>query len=389
MTHAQGTRWAFRPRNPRPYGLCFLTGDGYNVSDESRRLFRQVPRSVWASRCRIGARRGLRGCACHQQGSEFVLRSRRPQRHDHQRHVPPAVSRVSPHLIYRPRDFTPALLGAAIAIFVPGCRESSGRRSAAEVNFWVGNLPYTSDPLAGNEIAHGILSGAVHVGLVSDARKGAIQGRLAKSWTASPDMTTWTFHLRSDLTFDNGDPITSETLRLSWERAFTRLSKGGSRGGVFGRLVSPPPVSQSTKLPGVSFQPSSVTLSFKEPYPTLLNELSEPHYSVVHPSCIPAGSDEWTCQANPVTSGAYRIVEHSDQRVDLALRTDFPREFLHPKPLARIAFKSASADRNSASMIFGLSADRLQGNGLHFHGGALSGIVFGRCQSWSLRSTLR
>lgn len=273
------------------------------------------------------------------------------------------------------------------AALFPGCRDSSRRHSPPVVSFWIGNLPYTSDPLAGNEIAHGILSGAVHIGLVSDARKGAIQGRLAESWTASPDMRTWTFYLRSDLKFDNGDPITPEILRLSWERAFRRLSGGGSRGGVFWRLASPPRASHGTKLPGVSFQTASVTMSFKEPYPTLLGELSEPLYSVVHPSCISADPDDWSCRANPVTSGAYRIIAHSDQRIELALRTDFPKEFLHPRPLARVAFTSAEADRDSASMVFGLSADRLEGSGLRFQGGAVSGVVFGRCQSWSLTGT--
>lgn len=279
------------------------------------------------------------------------------------------------------------MLGGLYAVVLPGCKDPIDRGLPPEITFWIGNLPHTSDPLAANEIAHGILAGAVHLGLVSNAHKGAIQGRLAESWTASPDMSTWTFHLRTNLKFDNGDPITSETLRLSWERAYKRLDGGGAKSGVFSHLRPDPEGHRGTGVPGVHFQRTSVTLSFKKPYPTLLNDLSEPHFSVVHPKCISRISGDWSCNTDSVTSGAYRIVAFSPQKIELALRPDFPGEFRHPRPLEKIVLKSADEDRHSASLVFGLSADGLEANGLQFHGGALSGIVFGRCQSWSLKGT--
>jgi oligopeptide transport system substrate-binding protein len=44
---------------------------------------------------------------------------------------------------------------------------------------------------------------------------------VAESWDISPDGMTYTFHLRQDATWSNGDFLTAEDFRWSWERALT------------------------------------------------------------------------------------------------------------------------------------------------------------------------
>ncbi len=41
----------------------------------------------------------------------------------------------------------------------------------------------------------------------------------ASHWSMSPDGLTYTFHLRPDARFTNGDPVTSEDFRFAWRRA--------------------------------------------------------------------------------------------------------------------------------------------------------------------------
>jgi len=43
---------------------------------------------------------------------------------------------------------------------------------------------------------------------------------LAESWDVSDDETAWTFHLRENAVFHNGDPVTCEDVRWSWLRRF-------------------------------------------------------------------------------------------------------------------------------------------------------------------------
>ena len=48
---------------------------------------------------------------------------------------------------------------------------------------------------------------------------------LATKWEASPDAKTWTFHLVKNAKFHNGDPVTAEAVRFSFERTL-KLKKG-------------------------------------------------------------------------------------------------------------------------------------------------------------------
>ncbi|MBS3740192.1 hypothetical protein KGY47_02330 [Candidatus Bipolaricaulota bacterium] len=53
---------------------------------------------------------------------------------------------------------------------------------------------------------------------------------LAKDWEVGPKAMVYTFHLREDATFTNGDPVTAEDVKWSFERA---CKLNGPEGGVF------------------------------------------------------------------------------------------------------------------------------------------------------------
>src|SRR5690606_4746285 len=44
---------------------------------------------------------------------------------------------------------------------------------------------------------------------------------VAERWDISEDGRTYTFHLRPDARWHNGDPVTAEDFRWSWQRAIT------------------------------------------------------------------------------------------------------------------------------------------------------------------------
>jgi len=48
-----------------------------------------------------------------------------------------------------------------------------------------------------------------------------IEPAVAQSWEVSDDGLTYTFHLRDNARWSNGDPLTAEDFRWSWERALT------------------------------------------------------------------------------------------------------------------------------------------------------------------------
>ena len=51
-----------------------------------------------------------------------------------------------------------------------------------------------------------------------DWEKGEIVPLACESWEVNDDATEFTFHLRQDATFHNGDPVTSKDFKYAWER---------------------------------------------------------------------------------------------------------------------------------------------------------------------------
>lgn len=67
----------------------------------------------------------------------------------------------------------------------------------------------------------GALMKNVYEGLVQIDSQGAVQPLLATSWDRSPDGKEYTFHLREDVKFSNGDDFTADTAKFSIDRVKT------------------------------------------------------------------------------------------------------------------------------------------------------------------------
>src|SRR5207245_6584897 len=59
---------------------------------------------------------------------------------------------------------------------------------------------------------------AIHDALVKPMPTGQTTPSLAESWSASPDGTSYTFVLRQNTKFHNGDPVTAEDVKFSFDR---------------------------------------------------------------------------------------------------------------------------------------------------------------------------
>src|SRR5262245_17811839 len=74
---------------------------------------------------------------------------------------------------------------------------------------------------------------ALHDALVKPMPGNAWAPSLAESWTASKDGLTYEFLLRKGVRFHNGDPLTAEDVKFSFERF-----KGGGAASLKARVAS-------------------------------------------------------------------------------------------------------------------------------------------------------
>lgn len=136
------------------------------------------------------------------------------------------------------RTAVPLLVfGLCLALFLPACStlqkpepepfvsETTPPRKQ-EFRWSNGKMPKSFDPALAAAPPETDIVRAVYEGLTElDAKTLEAEPAVAESWEVSEDGKTWTFHLRPDAKWSNGDPVTAEDFVRSW----TRLAEMGDR----------------------------------------------------------------------------------------------------------------------------------------------------------------
>jgi oligopeptide transport system substrate-binding protein len=129
----------------------------------------------------------------------------------------------------------------------------------------------------------------------------------------SSDGLTYTFHMRKDVKFSNGDPVTSADVLYSWNRA-ARLND--SYGIVFAPIVGYSAVAPTkgtptaTTLSGLSApDPYTVVAKLSQPAGYWLTEVALWTADVVDQKVIPNDTDKtwWTAAATAIGTGPFKL----------------------------------------------------------------------------------
>src|SRR5215467_1324216 len=79
--------------------------------------------------------------------------------------------------------------------------------------------PRSLDPALSTDVPTGRAVGYLFDGLTRFSADARVEPALAERWEVTPDGVTYTFHLRSGVTFTDGSPVTAHTVVASWQRA--------------------------------------------------------------------------------------------------------------------------------------------------------------------------
>jgi len=111
--------------------------------------------------------------------------------------------------------FPASILAAFVLIFSAACQRPPDR---ADLVFLNGAEPETLDPSIITGQPEGRLAAALFEGLTNFDEHGQVIPGVAEKWDLSPDARTYTFHLRKDARWSNGQPVTAGDFRDSWHR---------------------------------------------------------------------------------------------------------------------------------------------------------------------------
>jgi peptide/nickel transport system substrate-binding protein len=181
-------------------------------------------------------------------------------------------------------------LGAAAAALLVVVGSSPAQ--AARPNLVVGMTlePPGLDPTAG---AASAIAEIVHYNVFETLTKigpdGKVSPLLAQSWEVSPDLKTYTFRLRRDARFQNGEAFNAAAVKFSFERAAGEKSSNKDR-RLFAAmaLIATP-------------DPFTLVIGMKDIEPDLLFLLGQATAAIVEPRSAPTNATA------PVGTGPYQL----------------------------------------------------------------------------------
>ena len=149
--------------------------------------------------------------------------------------------------------------------------------------------PNSLDPAQLNDGQQRYVWGALYDSLLYLSDEGVPQPNAAEGWEYSEDARTLTLDLRDGMTFSDGDPVTSEAVKVTLER--TRTTAGPQQGNLS--------AVESIDAP----DEDTVVLRLSRPDPNLLVSLSYGAGVIGDPDTM----DDVTTALDPVGSGAYTL----------------------------------------------------------------------------------
>jgi len=190
------------------------------------------------------------------------------------------------------------------------------------LNLNLGGEPTTLDPALAPDFTSSSASviEQLFLGLVDlDDETAQVRPELATSWTVSPDGTVYTFTLRSDVTWSDGNPVTAQDVRYGILRSLDPAT-GSPFAYALNAIKNAAAYNQGTitdpnQVGVAAINSTTLRVTLEEPGLHILAILSMWVARPMPQWAIEAhGVPTWTEPANIVTNGPYRLTEwvHGD-----------------------------------------------------------------------------
>jgi peptide/nickel transport system substrate-binding protein len=199
-----------------------------------------------------------------------------------------------------------------------GTGTSGGSSSAADQGTPVKGGTYTydmeiapqcSDPQVSPQFATQQFSRPVLDSLVSSSDGKTFKPWLATTWTISPDAKTYTFHLRSGVTFSDGTTLDAAAVKYNFDRIYAPATKSQYAKTLLGPYAD-------TKV----IDANTVEVDFSSPFNAFLASAATANLGIQSPTYLATAAP---C-SYPVGSGAYVIKSfNAQQGLTMTARPDY------------------------------------------------------------------
>jgi oligopeptide transport system substrate-binding protein len=184
--------------------------------------------------------------------------------------------------------------------------------------------PHKVEGVPESNVIRDLLEGLVD----TNVKDGSVVPGVAESWE-NKDFKVWTFHLRKDAKWSNGQPVTAADFVYSWERlADPKTASPYESYLQYGHIVNIDDIIAGKKSPdtlGVkAIDDHTLEVTLSEPVPYFVKMLSHTAMKPVYKPAVEKFGDKWTLPENYVGNGAFKLKTWTvNERIVLVRNPDY------------------------------------------------------------------
>lgn len=197
-------------------------------------------------------------------------------------------------------------------LIAAGCSAKTQNASKNMITVDLGADISTLDPQMTEDVQSTRVAYDLFEGLVTQDQSNKPIPGLAEKWDISPDGKIYTFHLRSNIKFSDGSPITAADVVYSFQRVadpkiaspYNLLVNNIVNGqAIIDGKIAP------TALGVKALDANTIQITLNHADNSFLSICTQPEVAVVSKANIAKFGQAWTDPKNMVTSGAYKLDE--------------------------------------------------------------------------------
>lgn len=149
-------------------------------------------------------------------------------------------------------------------------------------------------------------------GLTTLGLDGFTAPGVASSWETSADGKTWTFRLRSEARWSNGDPVTAADFVYAWHRQVdprTGTEYAQALAPIVNAMAIATGKAPVETLGAAAVDAHTIRVSLNAPTPYLLYLLANSYMQPLHRATIERYGDDWTRPEHLVSNGPFVLKE--------------------------------------------------------------------------------
>lgn len=126
------------------------------------------------------------------------------------------------------RRLLSALLVACMLLVFPSCGQQKNEAADKTIQYYIDQEPQTLDPQVATDSSATLTIGALYEGLARLDQNGKAAPGVAESWSSNEAATVFTFHLRENAVWSDGQPVTAADFVFAFRRALAPQTKSAA-----------------------------------------------------------------------------------------------------------------------------------------------------------------